>query len=148
MTAALHEDARRIPFWIGLGVGWAMIGTGLVLLVRTGGFGHVVDVGIWVVGLDLVHDLAFAPIATLVALVAVALLPRRLRAPILAGLGASAVVLLLAWPLLGGYGRRRDNPTILPRNYTTSVLIVLAVIWTIAGAWFVVRVTRRREVEA
>ena len=144
----MSTETRGPGFWVGFGVGWAMIVIGMVLLVTTGGFGHVVDVGIWVVGLDLVHDLAFAPIATLVALVAVALLPRRLRAPILAGLGASAVVLLLAWPLLGGYGRRRDNPTILPRNYTTSVLIVLAVIWTIAGAWFVVRVTRRREVDA
>jgi hypothetical protein len=144
----VSEDTRGIGFWLGFGMGWAMIAIGLVLLVTTGGFGHVVDVGIWIVGLDLVHDLAFAPIATLVALVAVALLPHRLRAPILAGLGASAVVLLIAWPLLGGYGRRRDNPTILPRNYTTSVLIVLAVIWAIAAAWFVLRACSHREVKA
>lgn len=81
-------------------------------------------------------------------LVVVALLPRRLRAPILAGLGASAVVLLVSWPLLGGSGRRRDNPTILPRDYTTSVLVVLAVIWVAAAAWFVLRVCSHREVKA
>jgi hypothetical protein len=143
------SDQDRGPgFWVGLGVGWAMIATGVALLVTTGGVGHVVDVGIWIVGLDLVHDLAFAPVATVVALGVVALLPRRLRAPVLAGLGASAVVLLLAWPLLGGYGRRRDNPTILPRDYTTSVLVVLGVIWTIAAAWSVVRAVRARRADA
>ena len=70
----MSEDTRGVGFWIGFGMGWAMIVIGVVLLVTTGGFGHVVDVGIWVVGLDLVHDLAFAPIATLFALGVVALL--------------------------------------------------------------------------
>ena len=147
----MSDAARGAGFWIGFGAGWAMIATGVALLVSTGGVGHVVDVGTWVVGLDLVHDLALAPAATAVAVVVVALLPRRLRAPVqaplLAGLGASAVVLLVAWPLLGGYGRRRDNPTILPRDYTTSVLVVLAVIWTLAAGWSVVRVARQRRSE-
>jgi hypothetical protein len=141
----VNEQTRGVGFWIGFGAGWAMIAIGVVLLVTTGGVGRVVAVGMWVVGLDLVHDLAFAPVATLVAIVVVALLPARLRAPVLAALGASAVVLLVAWPLLGGYGRRADNPTILPRDYTRSVAAVLAVIWTLATAWIVVRAIRQRR---
>jgi len=140
----VSEETRGAGFWVGLGAGWAMIAVGVVVLVTTGGFGRLVDVGLWVVGLDVVHDLALAPVATLVAIAVVALLPRRLRAPVIAGLGATAVVLLVAWPLLGGYGRRDDNPTILPRDYTRSVLVVLAVVWVLAAAWFVVRVVRRR----
>ena len=139
----MNEHPRGVGFWLGFAVGWAMIAAGLVLLVTTGGFGRVVDVGLWVVGLDLVHDLAFAPVATLVAVAVVALVPRGLRAPVLAAVGASAVVLLVAWPLLGGYGRRADNPTVLPRDYTASVLVVLAVVWILATGWLAVRAARR-----
>lgn len=140
----MSEQTRGVGFWVGFAVGWVMIAMGVVLLVTTGGFGRLVDVGLWVVGLDLVHDLAFAPVATLVAIVVVALLPGRFRAPVLAGLGASAVVLLVAWPLLGGYGRRADNPTILPRDYGSAVMIVLAIVWSLAAMWCVARVVRRR----
>jgi hypothetical protein len=140
----MTDDARGTRFWVGFGVGWILIAIGVARLVTTGGAGRVVDVGLWVVGLDVVHDLALAPLATVVALAVVVALPRRLRAPILAGLGASAVVLLVAWPLLRGYGRRADNATILPRDYSAGVTIVLAVIWVLAGVWLAARVARTR----
>lgn len=140
----MNEAKSSASFWVSLVFGWAFIGVGIALLVTTGGLGRVFDVGLWVVGLDLAHDLLLAPIATVAAIAVVAVLPARLRAPVLAGLGASAVVLLLAWPLLGGYGRRADNDTILPRNYSTAVALVLAVVWALAGVWFLVRLLRSR----
>lgn len=124
-------------FWIAVGVGWALIGFGLARLVLDGGFGHVLDVGTWVVGLDLVHDLAFAPVATVVAIGVLVVVPRGWRAPLLAGLGTTVVVLLLAWPLLGGYGRT-DNPTELPLDYPTAVATVLGVVWGLVALWYVV----------
>lgn len=140
----MNDSKPGLGFWVSLVFGWVMISVGIALLVTTGGVGRMFDVGLWVVGLDLAHDLLLAPIATVVAVAVVAVLPARLRAPVLAGLGASAVVLLLAWPLLGGYGRRADNDTILPRNYSTAVALVLAVIWALAGVWFLVRLVHSR----
>lgn len=141
----MMNDAHGVRFWVSLGVGWSMIGLGVALLVNAGGFDRVFDVGLWVVGLDLVHDLAFAPVVTVIALIAASVFPSRFRAPVLAGLGASAVVLLVAWPLLGGYGRREDNPTVLPRDYGASVAIVLAVVWGLAALWLIFRLIRCRR---
>jgi hypothetical protein len=134
-------------FWIGLSCGWALIGVGLALLVLDGGAGRVRDVGLWVIGLDLAHDLVFAPLALLIALVVGrAVGPRVLRGPLLAGLGATAVVVLVAWPLLGRYGEEPDNPTVLPLDYPVAVATVLAVVWALVLVAVLVRiiVTRGR----
>jgi hypothetical protein len=37
-------------------------------------------------------------------------------------------VALVAIPVLGGWGRRPDNPTLLPRDYGLGLAIALAVI--------------------
>ncbi len=68
-------------------------------------------------------------------------LPRCLRAPGPApALFASAVVLLVGWAALRGYGRDQvpDNPTVDPLHYGTAVLTVLAVVWGAAIVWLTV----------
>ena len=140
-SASVDGSPGGARFWTGVVLGWALMGFGLALLVLDGGVGRVLDVGTWVVGLDLAHDLVLAPIATLVAVGVLAVVPRGWRAPLLAGLGATVVVLLLAWPLLGGYGRT-DNPTELPLDYPTAVATVLGVVWGLVALWFGVLATR------
>ena len=76
-----------------------------------------------------------------------------MRAPVRAGLFASAVVILVGWAALRGYGRDHvpDNPTVDPLDYGSAVLTVLAVIWGAvavwaAMAWFRSRARARRTV--
>jgi hypothetical protein len=146
MTRPATPSHRYGPgFWIGLGCGWVLIGVGIALLVLDGGAGRVRDVGFWVVGLDVAHDLVLAPSALLVALVVSrAVGPGVVRGPVLAGLGATAVVLLIAWPLLGRYGERPDNPTVLPLDYPVAVAAVVAVVWAIVAVVVLLRVVVSR----
>lgn len=42
--------------------------------------------------------------------------------------------MLFAFPFVRGYGAMPTNPTILPRDYTRGLLIVLAVVWVVTAA--------------
>jgi hypothetical protein len=61
-----------------------------------------------------------------------------------AGLFASAVLLLVAWPALRGYGRDHvpDNPSVAPLHYGTAVATVLAVVWVAVAVWILAAATR------
>ena len=133
-------------FWVALAGGWALIGYGIALLVRGGGAGRVRDVGVWIVGLDLAHDLVLAPLTLLLAVAVSRVVgPRVARGPLLAGLGATTVVLLLSWPLLGRYGADPRNPTVLPLDYPVAVATVLAVVWGLVVAVIAARVVVARS---
>jgi hypothetical protein len=45
----------------------------------------------------------------------------------------SAVLVLIAWPFVGGYGQNRGNPSLLPRNYAHGLVAYLVVTWLLAG---------------
>jgi hypothetical protein len=90
----------------------------------------------------VLHDgiLAFATIA--VVGVGGGLLPGRLKAPFAAAFLVLGTVTLTAVPVLGRFGARADNPTLLDRNYLVGWLVfVTAVI--IATAAAVVREARQ-----
>jgi hypothetical protein len=93
----------------------------------------------WLVGLVLVNDLVVLPLVALVGVGVTRLPLGRVRAPVQAGLFATAVALALAWPGLAGTAEASDNPTIQPIDYRTATLTVLAVVWAAVGVWAVVR---------
>ncbi len=96
----------------------------------------------WLLGALIAHDLIVAPLALVVGRGLRRVRPRVLRAPLQAGLAVTALVTLLAYPLLRGYGVRQGDPSRLPLDYATGYGAVLAVIWTgcIVWAWL-----RRRD---
>src|SRR5215208_3499810 len=124
----------------------------LVLGVAAGAYGgfRLLDLGwdntratlVWLVGGVLLHDGVLAPLTMVVAAVAVRLIPRDRLAPFVVGLVVLAPVTLLAVPMLGGFGARADNPTMLDRPYWLgwSVLVTLVV-----TAILVARYTGRRR---
>lgn len=122
----------------------AIVGVGLVvgaygawLLLRAGserGWGELLDVAVWLLAGVVVHDALLAPLVVVLGAVGVGLLPRRWRG---VAAGAALVwgsVTLLAVPVLGRFGARADNPTLLDRPYLlgwlgfTAVVVVAAVI--------------------
>lgn len=114
---------RRALVLLGMG-GMAY---GLVLLLDRS-WGDVAQVGAWLVAGVLVHDLLLAP-AVIAGWFLLTRLPLgRSRPPLAAGLVVWGALTITAVPVLGRFGERPDNPTLLDRDYTTGWLVVTALV--------------------
>src|SRR5437868_5300868 len=88
------DDAVRAPtgpgrgaaYWTGLLVGIGVLGYGVAGLLTHASLSRAAKAAIWLVGADLVHDLLFAPAVFAAGWLVARFVPRRLRAPIDAGL--------------------------------------------------------------
>jgi len=69
-------------------------------------------------------------LAAAVAWRAVRLVGQSLRPYLTSGLIISGVVSLVAFPLVAGYGRRSDNASIQPLDYSRGLLVTLAAVWS------------------
>jgi len=127
-------------------VGWAVI-TGVGL---RGIFAHSIDtrpanLARFVVGGALLHDLVVAPVAIVLGVALMRVVPGRARAAVQAALVASVVIALFSYPMVRAYGLATNNPTSLPHNYARNLLVVLAVVWVAAGAVAARRVRTARS---
>jgi hypothetical protein len=131
-------------FWIGLVIGWAVIGWGLAGVLQSVWLkDRPLRVLWWVLGGLVVHDALLAPFLTLAAIaLGLAISKPRVRGPIAAGLVLSGVVVLFSYPLWRGFGRRAANETILPLDYPHNVGIIVLAIWIGVAATLVVRRVR------
>ena len=97
---------------------------------------------IWLAGGVVLHDGVFAVLVMAVALVALRLVPRDRLAPWVVGLVVLVPVTLVGIPVLGRFGARADNPTLLDRPYWFgwAVMVTLVVVGVLVGSL----ATRRR----
>ncbi len=106
------------------------------------GAADLVSTAIWLAGGVLLHDVVLAPLALLLGFVALRVLPGPWRAAAVGGLVVLGSVTLLAIPVLGRFGAKPDNPTLLDRAYGPGWLVVAACV--VAGSVVVALVRRRR----
>lgn len=133
-------------FWVGLAVGWSVIGFGVLSLVSHAGATHPIVSALYVVGAALAHDLVLVPLTLAFATMVGGRLPARIRARATAASIATGVVLLFVYPALRGFGRLSDNPSLLPRDYAFGLAVALAVVWLTAAVWRpAIRLRRRRS---
>lgn len=130
-------------FWIGAVVGWGVIVAGIVGLLSQSGQTQPKDAARWVLGAAVLHDLVVAPVVIGLGLLLTKVAPRRWRAVVQGAFVISAMVSLFSIPFVRGYGRIANNPSLLPGNYATGLLTVLAVVWAGAAVILVVRLRRR-----
>jgi hypothetical protein len=130
-------------FWPGVVVGWAVIAVGLVGVASEGRDVPVVAFGRWVIGLALIHDLVLVPVVLAIGIGIGRVVPGRWRAHLGVVLVVAGPVLLLAWPFAMGWGASRSNPTILPRDYRSGLLVLLAVIVGVGAVLSVATPARR-----
>jgi len=140
---AVHRDGG-IVFWMGAVVGWAII----VLGIRMGLNDRELKPGLllkWIVGGLVLHDALWLPLVAVVG-AGLAAATRR-RVPVVFGwaAGTTAVLTLIAWPFMRGYGRRPDVPSALQRNYAHGLLVYLAIVWLLALVVFAAGRIRRRH---
>jgi hypothetical protein len=83
-------------------------------------------VATWLVVGVLLHDGVLAVLTVVLGGLAVRLAPAPARAPLVVGLVVLGSVTLVAVPVLGRFGARADNPTLLDRDYTAGWLLLAA----------------------
>jgi hypothetical protein len=110
--------------------GVAAMAYGIVgLLLAPRGPSLVAWLRFWVGGV-VVHDVVIAALTAFVSAAVVRLVPPPARTYMLAGAVISGVLLVVALPLVLGFGRSPDVPSALPLNYGRGLLVTLAAVWT------------------
>jgi hypothetical protein len=128
MSAAGGEGTGlRIAQGVLAAVGTALAAVGAWLLLASGP-GNVVSASVWLAGGVVAHDALLAPVTVFVVLVASRVVPRWLRAPMAVGFVVLGTVTVAAIPVLGRFGARPDNPSLLDRNYAAGWLVFAAVV--------------------
>ena len=153
MTPSTHADPAPeragITFWIALVIGGGIMAFGIRGILDNLS-SSVTDVAKWVIGAALIHDFVIAPIAVGIGWAVGRGVSMRWRAPIQAGLMATAITVAIGWPGLRGYGRHLvpDNPSVQPLNYATAVGTIVGIIWAVVAIWLIARALRPRPVPA
>jgi hypothetical protein len=125
----------------GIGVGVAAYGVKLLLDL---GFGNLRATVAWLIGGIVLHDAVLAPVTVLVGIAFVVLQRTGVRTgPLIVGGLVLGTVTIAAVPMLGRFGARSDNATLLDRNYLVGWLVLAAVTTVVSGAVLLARGKRR-----
>jgi hypothetical protein len=143
MSEVDHAAERGRAFWIGLILGIAIMLFGIAGALVNAGATHPVQFVTWLVGSDLLHDAVVAPAACAIGWLVLVTMPASLRAPVRAGLIATAVLVGVAWAPLHGYGRLPDNPSLAPLDYGTALLTTVGAVWVACAIWGAISLAQR-----
>ncbi|GAA0975527.1 hypothetical protein ENKNEFLB_02921 [Nocardioides aquaticus] len=110
----------------GLGVLVGLYGAWLLLSRQE--LSQVLDVAVWTVAALLLHDVVIGGLELALGAAAQRVLPWTVSGPLAGGFVVLGSVTLLAVPVLGRFGAREDNPTLLDRDYTTGWLVLAALV--------------------
>lgn len=121
---------------VGGALGVVLAAYGAWLLVNRQDLDRLLGVATWLAAGVVVHDLLLAPLVVVVVL-AGRLLPPPVRGPAAVGLVVLGSTTLVAVPVLGRFGARADNPTLLDRDYGLAWLAVagVTILAVCAAAW-------------
>jgi len=122
--------AQALLMLIGLVAG----AVGAVELLAEGGDNLVAAV-VWLTGGVLLHDVVLSPLVIVLLVLGITLLPGWARPEAAAGAVVLGSVTLMAVPVLGRFGARADNPTLLDRPYLTGWLVFAGLVWACAFGW-------------
>lgn len=84
----------------------------------------LIAVGTWLIGGVLLHDAVVAPVVILMCLVGAYVLPSKLQREGAVGLVVFGSLTLIGIPVLGRFGAKADNATLLDRNYFLGWLLL------------------------
>jgi len=128
-----HSEYGRV-FWALAGLGWALMAFGTGGILARARATAPPELAAWVIGAAVVHDLIVAPVVFSVGRVLSRATRGLPRAAVQIGLVLTGLLVLYSIPVVGGFGRLGDNPSLLPREYGTSLVVVLGGVWGIVGA--------------
>lgn len=117
--------------------GIAALGWGAWLAWEFAARADSIQAALWLVGGPVVHDALVAPVVGVAGLVLARFVPVVWRAPVAVGAVLSAVLGLLALPVLWRPYFVATNPGLHDANYVLGLSIALGVVWvgvTLGGA--------------
>lgn len=117
---------------------------GAWLLLSRQDLGQVVEVMIWLAAAVVIHDGILAPAVLALGWLGGRLLPRAVARGAVTVLVLLGPVTLVAIPVLGRFGAKPDNPTLLDRDYTQG-LLVFAILCVCAGVAVALGELRSRQ---
>ena len=144
MSVVDAEQVGGAGFWIGFVFGWAVIIGGIRLAMHDREVKPMLLLK-WLAGGLILHDAVWLPLLALSTAVAMIVARRRVSALVAWAAMTSAVLALIAWPFVRGYGRRADVPSALQRNYAHGLIEYVGVTWLIALVGLAVDAFRRRR---
>lgn len=106
------------------GAGVALIGVGFAGLLANASSTHPIGWFVWFAGAAVAHDALLAPLVVGVAY-ALGRLPGDVRRPLRTALVLAGSVTAVALPMVLGYGRRADNPSVLPQAYGAYLAVLI-----------------------
>ena len=110
------------------GLGVLVGGYGAFLLLSRQDPDQLLNAALWLVSGVVLHDFVLAPLVLGLVVVGARLVPAVGRAPVAAGLVVLGTATVFAIPVLGTFGQRSDNPTLLDRDYTAGWFAVAGVV--------------------
>jgi hypothetical protein len=122
--------------WLMGGLGVALGAYGAWLALTRQDAGQLAEIAVWLAAGIVLHDVVVAGVAVAGVAVGRRVLPMPWRAPATLALVVWGGVTLMAVPVLGRFGARPDNPTLLDRPYLASwavLSIVTVVVVALAG---------------
>jgi hypothetical protein len=122
-------------FWVGIAAGWALIGYGIVGLLRNATDTHPRNFLAFFVGSALAHDLVLVPLVMAIGLLGLRRVPPAVRPALAAALVVAGPVVLYAYPFIRGYGRDPHNPSLLPNQYGWALVTAIALVAATAALW-------------
>jgi hypothetical protein len=124
---------------IGTGVAAGLYGLRLLLDL---GWDNLVAAALWLGGGVVLHDGVLAPAVIAVSLLTIRLLRGRVPAPlVVAGIVLGSVT-LVGVPVLGRFGARADNATLLDRSYGVGWWVLAGLTLVCAAAAVLLKGTR------
>ncbi len=132
-------------FWMAVLVGWGIILFGVGGALVDSRFTHPRSMAIWIVGCLIAHDFVLAPLVFALGRGLRRFASGADRRLLQVCLVLFGVIFLVSIPLLGRFGLRPDNPTLLPRDYSVGLVVALATVWMLTTATFLVIAWRRRR---
>jgi hypothetical protein len=115
-----------------LGAAGVLVGAwGAFELVRHGA-ANLVAATVWLLGGVVVHDGVLAPVVIALAALGVSVLPRWMVPSAAWAVIVLGTVTIMAVPVLGRFGARSDNATLLDRDYGRGWLIVAGLVFVCA----------------
>jgi hypothetical protein len=127
---------------VGLGTVGVLAGVYGAWLLLTRGH-DLANVGLWLVAGVVLHDGVLAVAVLVLGALALRLLPQAARAPVVVGFVVLGSATLFAVPVLGRFGARADNPTLLDRSYWAGWLVLAGLTLAAVVAAALVRSRRR-----
>ena len=132
MSGRRPHDHGGPGLWIGLALGSPIIAWGVRGILVESARTHPAELGRWIIGSAVVHDALLVPLVLAVAWLARRVVPAAAWPAMRWALATTGVLLLVSWPYVRGYGRRPDNPSLLPRDYGQGLLVTLVLVWLVA----------------